>query len=54
MIARIDSKYSIRRRLVVTLFIPAAIVLVAGTAIDYFSALRPYTRTFDQELEDSA
>ena len=54
MTGRTDNAHSIRRRLVLTLFLPAAVVLVAGTAIDYFSALRPYTRAFDQALEDSA
>jgi two-component system, OmpR family, sensor histidine kinase TctE len=54
MIAHNSSAHSIRRRLVLTLFVPAAIVLIAGTAIDYFSALRPYTRAFDKALEDSA
>lgn len=49
-----ENANSIRRRLVVTLFLPAAVVLIAGTAIDYFSALQPYTQAFDQALQDSA
>ncbi|HZF29242.1 MAG TPA: sensor histidine kinase [Gammaproteobacteria bacterium] len=45
---------SIRRRLFVTLFLPAAAVLIAGTVSDYFLALPPYTDAFDQELLDAA
>ena len=45
---------SIRRRLLVTLFLPAAAVLTAGTVSDYFFALPPYLDAFDQALLDSA
>jgi two-component system sensor histidine kinase TctE len=45
---------SIRRRLFVTLFLPAAAVLMAGTVSDYLLALPPYTDAFDQELLDAA
>ena len=45
---------SVRRRLFVTLFLPAAAVLTAGTVSDYFLALPPYTDAFDQELLDAA
>src|SRR5262249_7859079 len=45
---------SIRRRLFVTLFLPAAAVLIAGTVSDYLLALPPYTDAFDQELRDAA
>ena len=45
---------SIRRRLFVMLFLPAAAVLMAGTVSDYLLALPPYTDAFDQELTDAA
>jgi two-component system, OmpR family, sensor histidine kinase TctE len=45
---------SIRRRLLLTLFVPAAVVLIAGTLSDYFFTLPPYTEAFDQALHDSA
>ncbi len=47
-------KPSIRRRLLVTLFLPAAAVLTAGTVSDYLFALPPYVDAFDQALLDSA
>jgi two-component system, OmpR family, sensor histidine kinase TctE len=49
-----DNRASIRRRLFVTLFLPAAAVLTAGTVIDYLTALPPLTGAFDQALLDSA
>jgi two-component system sensor histidine kinase TctE len=45
---------SIRRRLFVMLFLPAAAVLMAGTVSDYLLALPPYTDAFDRELVDAA
>src|SRR5262249_13552469 len=45
---------SIRRRLFVTLFLPAAAVLMAGTASDHLLPLPPHTNAFDQELLDAA
>lgn len=54
MTARTDDKASIRRRLLVTLFLPAAIVLSAGTVSDYLTALPPLTGAFDQALLESA
>ena len=45
---------SIRRRLFVTLFLPAAAVLTAGAVSDYFLVLPPYIDAFDQALLDSA
>jgi two-component system sensor histidine kinase TctE len=54
MKARTDDRASIRRRLLVTLFLPAAIVLTAGTVTDYLTALPPLTDAFDQALLESA
>ena len=54
MTAPPDNRASIRRRLFVTLFLPAAAVLTAGTVIDYLTALPPLTGAFDQALLDSA
>jgi len=54
MNALTDPTPSIRRRLLLTLFVPAAAVLLAGTISDYVSALRPYTEALDQTLLDSA
>ncbi|HET7132384.1 MAG TPA: sensor histidine kinase N-terminal domain-containing protein, partial [Gammaproteobacteria bacterium] len=45
---------SIRRTLFVTLFLPAAAVLTAGTVSDYFLALPTYADAFDQQLLDAA
>jgi two-component system sensor histidine kinase TctE len=45
---------SIRRTLFVTLFLPAAAVLMAGTVSDYFLALPTYADAFDQQLLDAA
>src|SRR5262249_40593721 len=44
----------IRRRLFITLFLPAAAVLIAGTVIDYLTALPPLRDAFDQALLESA
>ena len=54
MTARTDKRASIRRRLLVTLFLPAAVVLTAGTVSDYLTALPPLTDAFDQALLESA
>ena len=54
MTARTDKRASIRRRLLVTLFLPAAVVLTAGTVTDYLTALPPLTDAFDQALLESA
>jgi len=53
MTAPPDNRASIRRRLFVTLFLPAAAVLSAGTVIDYLTALPPLTAAFDQALLES-
>ena len=45
---------SIRRTLFVTLFLPAAAVLIAGTVSDYLLALPTYADALDQELLDAA
>ena len=45
---------SIYRHLLLTLFLPAAGVLVAGTVSDYLTALSPLTEAYDQALLDSA
>jgi len=49
-----DNRASIRRRLFITLFLPAAAVLTAGTVIDYLTALPPLRDAFDQALLESA
>src|SRR5262245_577619 len=49
-----DSTPSIRRRLFVTLFLPAAVVLLAGIVTDYLFALRPFTQVYDRVLLESA
>jgi two-component system sensor histidine kinase TctE len=54
MTAQTDNRASIRRRLIVTLFLPAAVVLTAGTVSDYLTALPPLTDAFDQALLESA
>ncbi len=54
MTAPPDNRASIRRRLFITLFLPAAAVLIAGTVIDYLTALPPLTGAFDQALLESA
>jgi two-component system, OmpR family, sensor histidine kinase TctE len=45
---------SIRWRLFVTLFLPAAAVLVAGTVAMYLRVLPPFTDAYDQALLESA
>ena len=54
MNALTDSTPSIRRRLFVTLFLPAAVVLLAGIVTDYLFALRPFTQIYDRVLLESA
>jgi two-component system, OmpR family, sensor histidine kinase TctE len=54
MNARADSTPSIRRRLLVTLFLPAAVVLLAGLVADYLFALRPFTQIYDRVMLESA
>ena len=54
MTARTDNRASIRRRLLVTLFLPAAVVLTAGTVSDYLTSVPPLTDAFDQALLESA
>jgi two-component system sensor histidine kinase TctE len=48
------SANSIRRQLLLTLFLPAAAVLLIGTVSDYLTALSPLTDAYDQALLDSA
>ena len=48
------NRTSIRRQLLLTLFLPVAAVLVAGTVSDYVTAVRPLTNAYDQALLDSA
>jgi two-component system sensor histidine kinase TctE len=45
---------SIRWRLFVTLFVPAAVVLIAGTVATYLRVLPPFTEAYDQALLESA
>jgi two-component system sensor histidine kinase TctE len=54
MNAPADSTPSIRRRLFVTLFLPAAVVLLAAIGSDYLFALRPFTQVYDRVLLESA
>ncbi len=54
MKARRVNGTSIHRQLLLTLFLPAAVVLVAGTVSDYLTALSPLTAAYDQALLDSA
>jgi two-component system sensor histidine kinase TctE len=49
-----NSTTSIRRKLLLTLFLPAAAVLIAGTVSDYLTAMSPLTDAYDQALLDSA
>ena len=43
---------SIHRQLLLTLFLPATAVLVAGTVSDYLTAVAPLTEAYDQALLD--
>ncbi|HEU4617559.1 MAG TPA: sensor histidine kinase N-terminal domain-containing protein, partial [Gammaproteobacteria bacterium] len=54
MRAQGNSTTSIRRKLLLTLFLPAAAVLIAGTVSDYLNAMSPLTDAYDQALLDSA
>jgi len=54
MTTPINSASSIRWRLFVTLFVPAAAVLVAGTTSTYLTVLPPFTDAYDQALLESA
>ena len=45
---------SVYRQLLLTLFLPTAAVLVAGTISDYLTAVSPLTEAYDQALLDSA
>jgi two-component system, OmpR family, sensor histidine kinase TctE len=45
---------SIRWRLFVTLFVPAAAVLIAGTATTYLTVVPPFIDAYDQSLLESA
>jgi two-component system sensor histidine kinase TctE len=49
-----EKSTSIRWRLFVTLFLPAAAVLVAGTVATYLRVLPPFTDAYDQALLESA
>ncbi len=49
-----NSVTSIQRQLLLTLFLPAAVVLVAATVSDYVTVLTPLTDAYDQALLDSA
>ncbi|HWN37007.1 MAG TPA: sensor histidine kinase [Gammaproteobacteria bacterium] len=45
---------TIRRRLLLTLFLPAVLVLAGGTVADYFATVRPMDQAYDDALIDTA
>ena len=45
---------TIRRRLLLTLFLPAVLVLAGGTVADYYVTVRPLDRAYDDALIDTA
>ena len=45
---------SIRRRLLALLIVPALILLIAGTVVDYVTSIGPVDDAYDQALIDSA
>jgi two-component system sensor histidine kinase TctE len=45
---------TIRRRLLLTLFLPAVLVLAGGTVADYYAIVRPLDRAYDEALIDTA
>src|SRR5262245_5221472 len=45
---------AIRRRLLLTLFLPAVLVLTGGTVADYFATVRPLDQAYDEALIDTA
>ena len=45
---------AIRRRLLLTLFLPAVLVLAGGTVADYFATVRPMDQAYDDALIDTA
>jgi len=45
---------SLGRRLALLLLVPAAVILIAGTVIDYLATIAPVRRTYDQALIDDA
>ncbi|HUQ50767.1 MAG TPA: sensor histidine kinase [Gammaproteobacteria bacterium] len=45
---------AIRRRLLLTLFIPAVAVLAGGTVADYYATVRPLDQAYDEALIDTA
>src|SRR6185436_1767981 len=45
---------TIRRRLLLTLFLPAVLVLAGGTVADYFATVRPLDEAYDDALIDTA
>jgi two-component system, OmpR family, sensor histidine kinase TctE len=45
---------TIRRRLLLTLFLPAVVVLAGGTVADYYATVRPLDQAYDEALIDTA
>jgi len=45
---------TIRRRLLLTLFLPAVLVLAGGTVADYYATVGPLDRAYDDALIDTA
>jgi len=45
---------AIRKRLLLTLFLPAVLVLAGGTVADYYLTVRPLDRAYDEALIDTA
>jgi two-component system, OmpR family, sensor histidine kinase TctE len=54
MTASTDHAASIRWRLFGTLFVPAAVVLIAGTVTTYLTVVPPFIDAYDQALLESA
>jgi len=54
MSTKTDSALSIRRRLLLWLAIPATLILLAGTASDYFWGIDPVRGAYDRALADGA
>src|SRR5512147_2985890 len=54
MMAPTERAASIRWRLFTTLFVPAALVLCAGTVTTYLTVVPPFVDAYDQALLESA
>jgi two-component system, OmpR family, sensor histidine kinase TctE len=54
MNTKVDRAPSIRKRLLALLIVPTTLVLLAGTASDYLSGIKPVRDAYDQALADAA